>query len=201
MTGELAGADGLALVTPDADLHERARARTRAVIDLAATLHTIVNIGRLRGRLAGLGDAETAWPIAVEQLRPVIAYAAERNVRIAIEPINRYETDFIHTAHDGLRMVRDLGLPNLGLMLDLFHMNIEEVDIAASLRATGEHLLHVHIADSNRRYPGSGHIPYAPIFAALRAMDYRGYVSAELLPWPDADTAAEKTLAFLHAQF
>ncbi len=197
VTGELWGADGLALVTPDDDLHRRALARTKSVIELAAYLGAIVNIGRLRGRLDWLNDPAHAWEMAVEKLRPAVAYAAECGVRIALEPINRYETDFIQTVADGLRMAADIGLPNLGLMLDLFHMNIEEPSIERSLRAAGDRLWHVHIADSNRRYPGSGHMDFAPIFETLRDMGYTRYVSAELLPLPDADTAAEKTIEFL----
>lgn len=198
VTGELWGADGLALVTPDEDLHRRALARTQSVIDLAAYLGSIVNIGRLRGRLDWLNDPARAWDIAVEKLRPAVAYAADCGVRIALEPINRYETDFIQTVSDGLRMAADIGLPNLGLMLDLFHMNIEEVSIERSLEVAGDRVWHVHIADSNRLYPGAGHIPFGPIFETLRGMGYAGYVSAELLPRPDPDTAARKTIEFMN---
>ena len=194
VTGELAGADGLALVTPDVDLRRRAAERTRSVIDFAAHMRTMVNVGRLRGRLEGAG-----WEAAADVLRPTLAYALERGVRIVLEPINRYETDFIHTVDDGLRMIALLDLPNVGLMLDLFHMNIEEPSIEASLRTAGDRLWHVHIADSNRRYPGCGHLPFDPVFETLRDMGYDGYVSAELLPWPDPDTAAQKTAEFLKA--
>lgn len=197
VTGELFGADGLVLVTPDEGLHRRAVSRTESVIDMAAYLGTMVNIGRLRGRLDWLKDPAHAWETAVHQLQPVVAYAHDRGVRIAIEPINRYESDFIQTTADGLRIIKDLGYPNVGLMLDVFHMNIEEPSIEASLRAAGDHLWHVHIADSNRHYPGSGHMPFEPIFATLREMGYGGYVSAELLPLPDPNTAAEKTILFL----
>ena len=104
----------------------------------------------------------------MSKLREVVVYAAERGVRIAIEPINRYEADFIHSTADGLRMIADLGYDNLGLMLDVYHMNIEDPSIEASLAAAGDRLWHVHIADSNRRYPGSGHLPFDSIFATLR---------------------------------
>lgn len=201
VTGELFGADGLALVTADDDLCARALARTQAVIDLAAYLdHAIVNVGRLRGRLDWLQTHlthEERWAVAVARFAAVTRYAAERGVRIAIEPINRYEVDFIANVEDGLRMVHDVGAPNLGLMLDLFHMNIEDASIEESLRSAGRLCWHVHIADSNRLYPGAGHINFAPIFATLRAMGYTGYISAELFPRPDADTAAEKTIEFL----
>jgi sugar phosphate isomerase/epimerase len=197
VTGELFGADGLCLVTPDEDVHRRAEARTRAVIDLAAYLGAMVNIGRLRGRLDSLGNVPNAWAIAVERLHRVAGYAATRGVKITLEPLNRYEADFIFTAADGLRLIRELDCENVGLMLDLFHMNIEEDSIEGGLRLAGDRLWHVHIADSNRRYPGSGHLNFAPIFTTLDEMGYQGYVSAELRPLPDPDTAAQKTIEFL----
>jgi sugar phosphate isomerase/epimerase len=101
------------------------------------------------------------------------------------------------TAAEGMRFIEAVNLDNLGLMLDLFHMNIEEPRIEEGLRTAGERLWHVHIADSSRQYPGSGHIPYGPIFATLKEMGYQGYISAELFPLPDADTAAIKTIEFL----
>jgi sugar phosphate isomerase/epimerase len=208
VTGELFGADGLCLVTPDDDLHRRAVERTRSVIDLAAYLNTYVNIGRLRGRLGWLSPSpdqalapEDAWAIAVEKMRETVAYAAGRGVKITLEPINRYESDFIQTTADGLRMIADLGYDNLGLMLDVFHMNVEEATIEGGLRQAGDRLWHVHIADSNRRSPGSGHLDFGAIFATLADMGYRGYVSAELLPQPDPDTAAQKTIAYLRENF
>ena len=81
------------------------------------------------------------------------------------------------------------------LLCDLFHMNIEETDIAGALRLAGPHLGHVHFADSNRRAIGFGHTDIAPIAAALKEMNYAGYVSAEVLPLPDGETAARQTIA------
>jgi sugar phosphate isomerase/epimerase len=159
----------------------------------------MVNIGRLRGQLKFLGDVSDPWPVAVERLRGVITYAADKGVKITMEPINRYETDFILSAADGMRLVEDLNCDNFGLMLDLFHMNIEDVSIERGLRQAGDRLWHVHIADSNRRYPGSGHLDFGSIFATLNEMEYEGYVSAELLPLPDPDTAAQETAEFLRA--
>ncbi len=114
-----------------------------------------------------------------------------------MEPINRYETDFIFSAADGMRLVEDLDCDNFGLMLDLFHMNIEDVSIEGGLRQAGDRLWHVHIADSNRRYPGSGHLDFGSIFATLEDMGYGDYISAEMLPLPDPDNAAQKTIEFL----
>jgi sugar phosphate isomerase/epimerase len=199
VTGELFGADGLCLVTADEALRRRAEERTRAVIDLAAYLGAMVNIGRLRGQLKLLGSVPDAWAMAMERLRGVVAYAAGLGVKITMEPLNRYETDFIFNAADGVRLIEDLACDNLGLMLDLFHMNIEDASIEEGLRLAGDRVWHVHIADSNRCYPGSGHIDFDSIFAALKDIGYQDYVSAELLPLPDPDTAARKTIGFLQA--
>lgn len=198
VTGELFGADGLCLATSDDDLYHRAETRLRSVIDLAAYLNAMVNIGRVRGRLEWLGKSDHAWEVAVDRLRAVAAYAATKNVRITLEPINRYETDFILSAADGMRLVHDLQQDNFGLMLDVFHMNIEDASIEDGLRLAGDKLWHVHIADSQRRYPGTGHLNFDGVFATLKDMGYRGYVSAELFPWPDPDTAARKTIEFLN---
>jgi sugar phosphate isomerase/epimerase len=197
VTGELFGADGLCLVTSDCELYQRTLARTQAVIDLATTLGAIVNIGRLRGRLEWLGPVPNPMQIAVERIRTVAKYAAQKGVRITLEPINRYETDFLFSAKDSLQFVQEVGYDNVGLMLDLFHMNIEDESIEDGLRESGDRLWHVHIADSNRNVPGSGHIHYQGIFDTLKQMKYEGYISAELRPLPDPDTAAEKTILFL----
>ena len=199
VTGELFGADGLRLVTPDDELYRRARERTEAVIDLAGYLGAMVNIGRLRGRLEGLRVADP-WAEAVDRLGRLADYAAQRGVRIVLEPLNRYETDFVLDVADGLQMVADLQCANVGLMLDVFHMNIEEASIERSLEAAGERCWHVHIADSNRRYPGAGHLDFGGVFGALGRMGYQGYVSAELFPLPDPDTAAGETIAFIRSK-
>ena len=197
VTGELYGADGLCLVTADQDLYRRSRERTHSVIDMAAYLGSMMNIGRLRGRLEFLGDVADPWKIVMERLGEVFSYARDRGVRIAIEPINRNGTDFIFSAKDGMDLLRNLEFDNVGLMLDVAHMHIEDYSIADGLRLAGEYLWHVHITDSNRRYPGSGDLDFDSIFAALRDMKYEGYVSAEILPYPDPDTAAQKTIEFL----
>lgn len=197
VTGELCGADGLVLVTADVELSRRTGTRLCSIIDLAAYLGAMVNVGRVRGRLDLLGRIADPWSIAVEQLAQIAQYAHSRNVKLTLEPINRYESDFISNAAAGKRMIDDLGCSNVGLMLDVFHMNIEDDSIEEGLQIAGDKLWHVHIADSNRRFPGSGHINFDNIFATLEVINYRGYVSAELLPLPDPDTAARMTIEFL----
>lgn len=197
VTGELFGADGLGLTTSDEDLARRSLQRGKEVVDFAAQWGTLVNIGRFRGRLDWVKGVQDRWAFAIERIRPLVEYAASRGVRITLEPANRYEVDFIHNAQDGLRFIRDMGSDNLGLMLDLFHMNIEDASIEGSLREAAEWLWHVHLADSNRRPCGEGHLDFARIFRVLHEIGFAGYVSAEHLPLPDPDTAAERTVRFV----
>lgn len=197
VTGELFGTDGLSLVVGNAELRRRAEYRVKSVIDLCAYLGAMMNIGRLRGRLDFLGDVPNSWEMALSYLRPIFEYAAEKGVRIALEPLNRYETDFIYNSAEGIRLINELGYDNIGLMLDIFHMNIEEPSMEEGFLTAGNRLWHIHIADSNRCYPGSGHINFQPIFKTLRHMNYQGYISAELLPYPDRDIAASNTINFL----
>jgi sugar phosphate isomerase/epimerase len=200
VTGELFGADGLCLATADQALARRAMERLRGVMDMAAYLGAMVNIGRLRGRLSSLASEPDPWAFACRQLGSAVAYAAEKGVKITLEPINRYETDFVLNASEGMQLIEDIGAENLGLMLDMFHMNIEEPSIEEGFRLAGERLWHVHLADSNRHYPGRGHLNYSSIFATLADIGFRGYVSAEILPLPDPDSAAIRTMEFLRTQ-
>ncbi len=133
----------------------------------------------------------------VEALQECSAVAATEGVRFALEPLNRYETDLIHTVEDGLDLIQRVGAQNFGLLLDTFHMNIEEPSIEASIRACGERIFHFHVADSNRWHPGAGHLDFPSILATLRETGYGGYVSGEFMPVPDADTGAQHAIEHL----
>src|SRR5260221_1672793 len=95
----------------------------------------------------------------------------------------------------GLALLERLSTKNVRLLTDLFHMNIEEADMAAALRLAGSSVGHVHFVDSNRRPAGLGHIDYRPIALALHDIGYSGYLSAEALAYPNPDAAAQQTIA------
>jgi sugar phosphate isomerase/epimerase len=133
----------------------------------------------------------------VEAIQQCAAAAEGTRVRFALEPMNRYETDLIHTAADGLELIERVGKENFGLLLDTFHMNIEDADIGASIRTCGDRIFHFHVADSNRWYPGAGHLDFRTILKELEKTGYQGFVSGEFMPLPDADTAAERGIAHL----
>jgi sugar phosphate isomerase/epimerase len=117
------------------------------------------------------------------------------------EPLNRYETNLFNTLSEAADFLETLNTRNVKLLADLFHMNMEEVDLAKSIRKAGHRIGHVHFADSNRRAMGFGHTAAEPIAQALMDVGYEGFVSGEIFPWPDPQTAAEKTLESFHASF
>ena len=135
----------------------------------------------------------------VEALQVCSAVAATEGVRFALEPLNRYETDLIHSVEDGLDLIRRVGAENFGLLLDTFHMNIEEPSIEDSIRACGERVFHFHVADSNRWPPSAGHLDFRSILAALRETGYDGYVSGEFMPVPDAEAGAQRAIEHLRS--
>jgi sugar phosphate isomerase/epimerase len=133
-------------------------------------------------RLAPLATQEQEWAWSVAAMQEVSREAARCGVRICIEPLNRYEAYLVTNAADALAYLDAVGSPWVGMTLDCFHANLEERDIAASLRAAGPRLWHVHVADTNRRGLGHGHLNLAPIGAALAAIRYQGAVVLEVMP-------------------
>jgi sugar phosphate isomerase/epimerase len=103
----------------------------------------------------------------------------------------------VHTVAEGLDLAERIGADSFGLLLDTFHMNIEEPAIEDSIRACGDRIFHFHVADSNRWHPGAGHLDFRAILETLAATGYRGFVSGEFKPLPDADTAAQRSIAYL----
>jgi len=199
-SGALAFAAGLTLLSAEPDRARMGQSRLHDLIDLAAGLGApLVTIGSFRGRLASMAGDGRASLIAI--LREAAEDAEGKGVRLVIEPLNRYETDLIHTADEGLRFLDELGHPAVGLLLDTYHMNIEESSWRAPLEQAmrARRLWHVHIGDNHRLAPGRGMIPFQRIVAILRELGYSRYLSAELLARPDPDSAARETLQTMRA--
>ena len=198
-TGQAWGEEGLSFTSDEPSVRAAAIERIKSHVPLAARLDAIVILGLIRGITpAGQMHAQSMGYL-VEALQECAAVGAEAGVRFALEPLNRYETDLVHTVADGLDLIERVGADNFGLLLDTFHMNIEERDPAGAIRAAGEHVFHFHVADSNRWYPGDGHIDFRHLLAVLDEVGYTGYVSGEFMPLPDPDTAAERAIAHLRA--
>lgn len=184
----------LTLTSPDPAVHAQAMAFVEALIDFAAVFDAPVIIGSMQGRWADGTTRETALGYLSQSLLNLGLYAAKYDLPLLYEPINRYETNLVNRLEDGVALLKGLATTNVKLLADLYHMNIEEVSLADSIRAAGPFIGHVHFADSNRRAAGMGHTDFAPVADALREIGYAGYLSAEILPLPDSLAAATQTM-------
>jgi len=192
-TGQAFGEDGLSFVHVDPMVRKLALERVKSHVHLAAELGALTIIGLVRGKRGTTITADQAEHWLIEALRECAS--EDPSVKLAIEPINRYETDLVNTASSALSLVEKIGRENVGVLLDTFHMNIEEPSITESIGLSRDRLFHVHVADSNRWFPGAGHIDFKAIVDVLERIGYGGFLSAEILPMPDPDTAATSTLA------
>jgi sugar phosphate isomerase/epimerase len=198
-TGQAYGEDGLSFTAEDASVRQAAVARIKSHIHLAAQLDAVVILGLIRGVTPPTSSQARAMERLIEALIICAVFAADHGVRLALEPINRYETDLITTIDQGLALIDQVETDALGLLPDTFHMNIEEVSIEDSIRNAASRIYHFHVADSNRWYPGAGHLDFKHMLSVLKDINYTGWVSAETLPHPDTATAAEQGLAHLLA--
>lgn len=193
---------GLDLVTNDAAKRNAAKSFIKSIIELGGPLGAPAIIGSMQGRHSADGvDEPTGRARLSEALEELGDFARQYAVPLIYEPLNRYETNMTSTVEQGIKLLKSLQTRNVKLLADLFHMNIEEVDIATALRAGGDHIGHVHFVDSNRRPAGCGHLDFAPIASALKAINYQGYISAEALPWPNSDAAATQTIVSYRRHF
>ncbi len=184
----------LHLTDADAAVRRRAREFIATIIDFAGSFGAPAIIGSMQGRWGdGVTRAQAlAWLAeALEELAP---RAAVHGVPLLYEPLNRYETNLLNRIDDALSFLKPLRARNVKLLCDLFHMNIEEAGIPDALRLAGRQLGHIHFADSNRYAIGFGHTDIAPVAQALKDIGYGGYVSAEVVPWPDSESAAAQAI-------
>lgn len=196
-TGQAWGEERLSFTSDDPAVRRAAIDRVKSHIPLAARFNAAVILGLIRGISPAGQSHEQSMAYLVEALQECSAAAAPHGVRYALEPLNRYETDLIHTVQDGLDLIERVGADNFGLLLDTFHMNIEEPSLEESIRLCGPRIFHFHVADSNRWYPGAGHIDFERVLKTLFETGYQGFVSGEFMPRPDADVSARKAIAYL----
>ena len=185
----------LRLTDLDAETRRCAREFAAAMVEVAGSLGAPAIIGSMQGRWEGLVSREQAIAWLAEALEDVAPRAWNHGVPLLFEPLNRYETNLLNRVDDSMLLLKPLRAQNVKLLCDLFHMNIEESSVADALRLAGPRLGHIHFADSNRRAVGFGHTDMAPVVQALRDVGYSGYVSGEVMPLPDSETAAKQTIA------
>lgn len=193
-TGQVFAGAGLCFTDPDEAIRNKAINVIEGLIELASEFGAKINIGRVRGSITIGGSKEAAKYRFIETMRHLSDHSLKYGVELIIEPVNRYEINFINSLNDGAMILDDIKRNNVKLMPDLFHMNIEDRSIIGSFKKHIKVISYIHIADSNREAPGQGHLDFHEIINVLNELNYRGWLSAEILPIPDPYTAAKLSI-------
>jgi sugar phosphate isomerase/epimerase len=198
-TGRIFSEAQLYFSHPAATIRREAVQRVQAIIAVAGRFGSKVSLSRVRGPLPENQKSGTALARVIECIRECADYALPLGVELLLEPVNRYELNFIHSLPEGLGFLERLERPNVRLLADVFHMNIEDVSIEGDLLAAGKAVGYLHFADSNRLAPGRGHLDFTAILRAAAHIGYDGFISLEMLPLPDPDRAARTALEYLRS--
>ncbi|MBW1808917.1 MAG: sugar phosphate isomerase/epimerase [Deltaproteobacteria bacterium] len=196
-TGQAWGEEGLSFSDPDPQVRQNAIQRIIKHLPIAAKCQAILIIGLIRGVPKPEQDIDQSLAWMTEALTQCGQAASDKGVRLAIEPISRLETPLINTVEQGLDLIDRIGIDNLGLLLDTYHMYVEERSLLKSIRLAKGHIVHFHVADSNRCHPGAGDLDFGAILNELDKTGYSGYISGEFKPEPDAHTAARNAIEHL----
>lgn len=204
------------IISPDEEKRKRGVTYLKQAVDLAVDLGTDIVSGVLYaswGEFTGKMRTQEEWEYCKESLSQAAEYAKKKNVILALEPINRYETYFLNTAEDARKLVEEINHPNVKIHLDTYHLNIEEESFYRAIKIAGEYLYHFHVCENNRGIPGTGHVPWDEVYKALKEINYTRWAIVEsFVPaieeiarmtaiWrklaPSADAIAEEGLKFL----
>jgi len=189
-TGQVFATLGLYFTHPDPERRREVIEVFAGLVRLAKDFGGLVNVGRARGFVAQGQTRQQAEVLFVDTARRICDLAGPLGVDIIIEPVNRYEINFVNSVEQGAELLAKVERSNLGLMPDVFHMNIEDARIGATLAQYAHLIRYVHLADSNRLAPGQGHLDFDDVFDGLKNGGFDGWVAIEILPRPDPDTAA-----------
>jgi len=196
-TGQVFASLGLYFSHPDATIRNKAIKIFKDLIQLAKNFGCMINVGRVRGFIGENQSKEEVEQLFINTIQKICDYAEKNGVTIVVEPINRYESNFINSLQDGANIIRKVKRNKLGLMPDTFHMNIEEPIIEESILQHGNLIKYFHISDSNRMAPGKGHLNFDTIINSLYQLNYNGWMAVEILPLPDPDTAALQAAKYM----
>ena len=207
---------GTSMTSTDAAERQIGTERLKEVIDITAEMGGEMVAGPLYApvrQLTGFARTDDEWRWGVDGIRAAGEHAEQSGMKIAVEPLNRFETHFLNTAADTLAFVEAVDHPLVSAQFDTFHANIEEKDSGAAIRALGSHLGHFHASESDRGMLGTGQVDWEGSFAALRDIGYNGWVTIESFAtgilelcgaacvwrpiYDSADALAEEGLAFL----
>ena len=194
-TGQAYGEEGLSFADPNPAIRQRAVQRIKDQMDLASNLGIPrVTIGLVRGTVMVGEEKDRTEDRVIECMVKCLEHNPA--ITLILEPLNRYETSLYNDTASAKDLIDRIGKPNLKMLVDTFHMNIEEPDIIESILRVKDYISHVHFADSNRWPPGCGHINFKKIVSALRKIKYRGAIAAEVLPKPTPEECLRLTIAY-----
>lgn len=196
-TGEIFGQLGLSYSNPDEANRREAIRRSKEIIDFASFLGANINIGRIRGQYCSELTKGQTEEYAVSAFQELSDYAAPKNVQIALETVTIMQTNFINTMADAERIIKMVDRPNFRLMMDVFHMNLEEKNVLQAIRDYSKYNIHVHLADNNRRYPGQCGLDFEEIISVFKECGYDGNFCTEIFQLPSMEEAAKGAIEYL----
>lgn len=199
-SGQVFAARGLMFTDENKEKRAELESSFKGFIDLASEFGGLVNIGRVRGMINGR-DPQLCENLFLDMAGKLTDYAEEKGVTIILEPVNRYEIDYINNCDQCAELIRKVNRKNFVMMPDVFHMNIEDADFAEALIRNKEFVRYIHLADSNRWAPGDGHLDFDRVFSALGKIGYDGWCTVECLPYPDPETAAKRAVDFIRKYY
>lgn len=187
LTGELS------LISDDKDIRNKALNFIKQAIVIASELGAEVLAGPMIapvGYISGRRYTKEEWQRAVDGLHSLIETLKQHNITFALEMLNRFETYFMTTVAEGVKLCEEVNSSHIGLLLDTFHSNIEEKDLGKAIRYAGKHIKHVQVSENDRGTPGDGSIDWNGVFTALREINYDGWVNIECFSPSIAELAA-----------
>tara|TARA_Y100000588_G_scaffold389533_1_gene492432 strand:- start:4948 stop:5784 length:837 start_codon:yes stop_codon:yes gene_type:complete len=153
---------------------------------LTGVIHCAWGISKSKGK-----NKQDKYKYSSDSIKETTSILENKKIKLGIEPLNRYETDFINTVDEGLKLCSLINHPNVGLLLDVYHMNIEEKDISKSIINAKNKLFHFHVAENDRGIPGTGSIKWEKIFNALKEINYDEYVTLEMFIQANQNTSKD----------
>jgi sugar phosphate isomerase/epimerase len=196
-TGIVYKKEGLSLSHPREKIRKATIERMKKHILLGSRLKCPLIIGSIRGKSWNLSQKEKAMNLLYASLKECTEYALERGVNLLIEPLSKKSTDLINNVREGIKLLKELNNSNLFLLLDTYHMNLEEKNIGEAILVAKNHLAYVHVVDTDRVTPGEGELNFKSILKTLQNMRYTGYLSLECYLEPNPKFLAQQAIKFL----
>lgn len=172
------------ICSDDPKIRENAKTYIRWLIDAAVKVGSPVICGPMyssvgKDHIEDPGKRKAEWDLAVSGIREMADYASKMNIKLAMEPLNRFETDMINIVSQGMLFIKDVDRDNVGLHLDTFHMHLEEKSSPAAIKLAGDRIFHFHACENDRGVPGTGQVHWNEIGKALKATGYKGPIVIE----------------------